>query len=293
MELPEPLTNTSHDVSGLDGFMLNTDKLMASELVALATGEEFKAAVCLWCRAWKQVPAGSLPNETKVLAAFSGAGFRWPKVKDVALRGFILCSDGRLYHKTLCEDVHRAAASKALRRERTKAATEARKNKRDEQRDVSDDDERDVEQSSNVTTSHRQDRTGQEEEKGRVPQTPIDGFIEDWNRLAAKLKLPKVQRLTETRKSKFLLRLADIGGPPGWPVLLEKIENSRFLSGKSSSFCVTFDWVLNPTNLTKIMEGNYDERPNGPPKNDPSGIQSAIDDERSRVREGGDDLGFP
>lgn len=135
-----------------------------------------------------------------------------------------------------------------------------------------------------------------EDEGGRKKDSraspPIDGFIEDWNHLAAKLKIPKVQRLTDARKSKFLLRLADIGGPTGWQVLLEKIENSRFLSGKSSGFCVTFDWVLNPTNLTKIMEGNYDERPNGSPKNDPSGIQSALDHERSRVREGGEDFGF-
>jgi uncharacterized protein YdaU (DUF1376 family) len=156
--LPEPFTTASHDVSGLDGFMLNTDKLMASELVALATGDEFKSAVCLWCRAWKQIPAGSLPNDERVLAAFSGAGSRWPKVREVALRGFVLCSDGRLYHKTLCEDVHRAAQAKAQRQERTKAATEARNAKRNVQRD----DERDVEQTSNVTKSHRQDRTGQE-----------------------------------------------------------------------------------------------------------------------------------
>lgn len=152
--MTEPLTTLEHDVSGMDGFMLDTDKLMASELWALSTGEEFKAAIGLWCRAWKQKPAGSLPNDSKVLAAFSGAGPRWAKVKDVALRGFILCSDGRLYHKTLCEDVHRAAASKALRQDRTRAATQARKQKRDVQRDVDDDEQRDVPQIPNVTKSH-------------------------------------------------------------------------------------------------------------------------------------------
>lgn len=152
--MTEPLTTLEHDVSGMDGFMLDTDKLMASELWALSSGEEFKAAIGLWCRAWKQKPAGSLPNDPKVLAAFSGAGPRWSKVKDVALRGFILCSDGRLYHKTLCEDVHRAAASKALRQERTRAATEARKSKRDVKRDDNTDDERDVPQNPNVTKSH-------------------------------------------------------------------------------------------------------------------------------------------
>src|SRR5262245_26330048 len=96
MTAPEPFTTPDIDVRDLDGFMLNAERLMASELFALATGDEFKAAVALWCRAWKQVPAASLPNDDRILAAFSGAGSKWRKVRDMALRGFILCSDGRL-----------------------------------------------------------------------------------------------------------------------------------------------------------------------------------------------------
>ena len=156
MTNPDPFTTAEQDVSGLDGFMLNTDRLMVSELWALATGDEFKAAIGLWCRAWKQVPAGSLPNDEKVLAAFSGAGKAWPKVRDMALRGFVLCSDGRLYHKTLCDDVKRAAEAKAKRRERTKKATEARNDQRNG--------ERNVDEKSNVTESHRRDETGKEED---------------------------------------------------------------------------------------------------------------------------------
>lgn len=159
---PEPLTNETHNVEGLDGFLLNTEKLMASELWALATGEEFKAAVGLWCRAWKQSPPGSLPNDQRVLAGFSGAGGRWPKVREMALRGFILCSDGRLYHETLCEDVVRATEAKKKRHVQTKAATEARKQQRDEQRN----DERSGGETLNVTKSHRRELEGKEERLG-------------------------------------------------------------------------------------------------------------------------------
>lgn len=149
----QPLTTEEHDIEGLDGFMLNVEKLMSSELVALSSGDEFKAAVMLWCRAWKQVPGGSLPNDERVLAAFSGCGQNWPAVRDMALRGFVECDDGRLYHKTLCEDVRRAAEAKKKRHDRTRAATEARQ--RNEQRDV----KRNDPPKPNVTTPHRRDET--------------------------------------------------------------------------------------------------------------------------------------
>lgn len=130
-----PLVTPETDVRDLDGFMLNVERMLASELWALSTGEEFKAAFALWMRAWKQFPAGSLPNDERVLAAFSGAGKRWASVREMALRGFVKCSDGRLYHRVLCEDVRRAFLKKGERRERTKAATLARQRRRDEERD--------------------------------------------------------------------------------------------------------------------------------------------------------------
>lgn len=125
-DLPSPLVPHDIDVDGINGFLLHTDRLFHSELWALSTGEEFKAAVALWGHAWKQHPAGSLPNNDRLLAAFSGAGSRWKRVKAMALRGFVLCSDDRYYHKVLCEDVLRAARAKDQRKDRTAAATRAR-----------------------------------------------------------------------------------------------------------------------------------------------------------------------
>ena len=150
IELPLPMTTVDNDIEGYDGFLLNVQKLMASELWALSTGDEFKAAVGLWCRAWTQKPHGSLPSDNRVLAGFSGAGAKWNRVKDMALRGFIKCSDGRLYHETLCEDVLRASEAKSARLKRTEAATQARQKQRNSERNV----ERDVEQKDNVTTTN-------------------------------------------------------------------------------------------------------------------------------------------
>lgn len=102
-ELPEPLTPPECDCRGLPFMPLDTVRLMDSDLFALSTGDEFKAAVALWCKAWTQLPAGSIPDDDRVLAVLSGAGARWRKVRDMALRGWVKCSDGRLYHPVVCE----------------------------------------------------------------------------------------------------------------------------------------------------------------------------------------------
>lgn len=165
--LPEPLVPADVDVDRLPGFILDVDRLFSSELYALASGDEFRAAVSLWARAWKQHPAGSLPDDDAILAAFSGAGPRWRKVKAMALRGFVKCSDGRLYHRVLCEDVLRAAQAKQDRRDRTAAATEARKRKRDDGRNDGGDGappQRNDPPPSNVTMSQGRDGTVTESE---------------------------------------------------------------------------------------------------------------------------------
>ena len=49
-DLPAPFVGADVDLSGLDGFLLDVQRLFASELWALSSGDEFKAAVALWGR---------------------------------------------------------------------------------------------------------------------------------------------------------------------------------------------------------------------------------------------------
>jgi len=83
---------------------LHVGRLRDSSLAISASGDEFRAAVILWCVAWHQAPAASLPDDDRVLAAYVGYARDpdgWAKVREGALRGFQLCSDGRLYHSVL------------------------------------------------------------------------------------------------------------------------------------------------------------------------------------------------
>jgi uncharacterized protein YdaU (DUF1376 family) len=108
-ELPPPLTQSECDCTDLDGFMLNVERLMASELVALSSHETVAAALFLWCRAWKQRPAASLPDDDRVNAAFARLPLaKFKRLKSQVLHGFVKCSDGRLYHRVLAGEAANA-----------------------------------------------------------------------------------------------------------------------------------------------------------------------------------------
>lgn len=123
---PEPLTPPDCDLRDFAFMPLDVARLMDSSLFARSTGDEFKAAVALWCKAWMQVPAGSLPNDPRDLAYLSGAGHRWAKVKAMALHGWVECSDGRLYHPVVAEKAREAWGKKCAQRERSRRGNEVR-----------------------------------------------------------------------------------------------------------------------------------------------------------------------
>lgn len=130
--MPAPLVPAEVDLRDFGFMPLDVLRLRDSDLATDATGDEFKAAVLLWCTSWHQQPPASLPNRDAFLVKHSGAGSlaAWRKVKEMALRGFVECSDGRLYHGVIAEKAVEAWTAKQAQRARTKAATEAREAKR-------------------------------------------------------------------------------------------------------------------------------------------------------------------
>ncbi len=101
-----PLTPSDLDLRNFAYMPLDVVRLRDSEIAVISSGEEFRAAVLLWCSAWHQVPAASLPDHGRVLRCLAGCGRvfdGWLEVKEVALRGFVKCSDGRLYHPVIAE----------------------------------------------------------------------------------------------------------------------------------------------------------------------------------------------
>jgi len=105
-DLPAPPVPACVDLRGLDFQPLHVNRLLKSDLFALSSGNEFKAAVALWAQSWDQVPASSLPDNDKTLAHLSGVQTvqAWRRLRPMALHGWQQCSDGRLYHPLIAKD---------------------------------------------------------------------------------------------------------------------------------------------------------------------------------------------
>jgi hypothetical protein len=100
-ELPAPLTPPDCDLRGLEWMPLYGDRLFASDTWLMAGPEGRCAAMMLWWASWKQCPAASVPDHDGALAQLAGYGMAvksWLAVKGQAMRGWIKCADGRLYH---------------------------------------------------------------------------------------------------------------------------------------------------------------------------------------------------
>ena len=134
---PAPLTPADCDLRDFAFMPLEVRRLLTSETWVLGTAEEKIAALSLWCEAWHQVPAASLPDNERMLAHLSGAAGGWRKVREHALRGWVKCSDGRLYHPVVAEKALESWAKKEAQRERSRRANAARWGARNPPRDVS------------------------------------------------------------------------------------------------------------------------------------------------------------
>lgn len=101
--LPKPLVPRECDLRDLPSMLVDVDRILRSDTWLLGDGEARAAAMTLWLVAWHQVPAGSLPAQDRALSSLSLAGEHWKRVRDHAMRGWVACSDGRLYHPVVAE----------------------------------------------------------------------------------------------------------------------------------------------------------------------------------------------
>lgn len=114
-----------------------------------------------------------------------------------------------------------------------------------------------------ITSDNKENR--REENKNRI-EYPYQDIFSLWNELCG--TLPKVKRLTDERRLKIKLRLAESGAKTevemkAWAkALFTRCAASPFLCGQNgNNWTATFDWLFdNGKNWVKVSEGNYDDR---------------------------------
>ena len=120
---------------------------------------------------------------------------------------------------------------------------EQTKNKANKDKDKDKDKNKDNNESTNVDNKY-----------------PYQDIVNAWNSIC--ISLPKVVKLTETRKNKIKARLKEFDPSLDRIMfiqsLFESVEASSFLRGESSNWQASFDWMFeNGSNWVKVSEGNY------------------------------------
>ena len=105
-----------------------------------------------------------------------------------------------------------------------------------------------------TNTSISKNCSADDVEVDKVPYSEIVDFFNETCK-----SFPKVKSLSKERKGLLNARFKEFG-LDGIKEAFVKTEKSDFLKGKISSFKANFDWIIKPSNMCKIIEGNYDNR---------------------------------
>jgi hypothetical protein len=134
-DLPAPLTPADCDLQNFPKLMIDIPRLFGSSFNASASRNPLAWMIGhkLWYRSWHQVPAASLPDDDDQLCHLAELGFdlkSFRKAKALAMRGWIKCSDGRLYHPVVAEEANAAWRKKQEQAWRTECARIRKHNQR-------------------------------------------------------------------------------------------------------------------------------------------------------------------
>ena len=232
-------------MSKLPYFPCYARDVISSSKIATMSGDAFKAYWLLLCASWLEDERATLPNDEAKLEALARVGAStWLEIKDEVMACFENTENGRLFNPRLLEvsllqEKRRGAGSKGG--SKTQAGDEAtwKQNLKQPSKHQSQNPESEIE-------------LNKKEEK--TPQEVAVIFHEFCP------NLPKVQRITQTRIRHIKARNREYPDLD-WREYFEKVAASDFLMGRSEEkWSAKFDWLINPANFIKVLEGNYENR---------------------------------
>lgn len=87
----------------------------------------------------------------------------------------------------------------------------------------------------------------------------LDFALDAYNQVAAGAGMPKVLKLTESRKAKLRRRLIDCGSLDTWYDVCRQLQKASFLHGENDrGWRADFDFLLQESSFNRLREGFYD-----------------------------------
>ena len=126
-----PLVPANVDLRDFPFYPLDIIRFFGSDFDAITGDAPWRAGMTLYIKSFHQVPAASIPDDEVVQARLAELGRNlkdWRKIKDAALRGWVKCSDGRLYHPVVAEKALEAWIEKVGQRKSSAAGNAKRHN---------------------------------------------------------------------------------------------------------------------------------------------------------------------
>ncbi len=109
----------------------------------------------------------------------------------------------------------------------------------------------------NITEKDKNHLSEQKEDKDSlVIKEKCKNFVKCYHKYCPSLS--SVKLLTDSRIKTIKIRLKEKDDQAWWIEYWQKIEKSDFLTGRKGTWKAGFDWLLKPSNMAKVIEGNYD-----------------------------------
>lgn len=97
----------------------------------------------------------------------------------------------------------------------------------------------------------------EEKEEKEIKKSTYTSVVDDFNRICK--SLPRVKTINDTRRRRIDRARKQLGSVT-FETFFRMVEASDFLTGQTKDWVASFDWILEPKNMTKIVEGNYDNK---------------------------------
>ena len=255
---------------------------------------------------------GPIPDTepfNRALAAYARLGWnKWNKVKAaLAAKKKIIIEGGSIIQNKALEEVEfraQARQKRAESRENQKSGEnsgEISEKKSEKKQEISKSSDGNALKNIDAETHSIESRAKSSESSGLLTETPqedrqltlvsdnpdretdADFALRIWREVCVPAGLPEVRVFTDKRRKGAKARIAEVGRDE-WRRACALGAASSFCRGESESgWKLDFDDITNPTKLTRLLEGKYDDRDHG-------AENRKLDDAVERRRQGGREL---